>query len=43
MAASGYHGAAMKSINGRSRAGPEIRFRADAPSFGVCQQNTGDV
>jgi hypothetical protein len=31
MAASGYHGAAMKSI------------RAEAPSFGVCQQNTGDV
>jgi hypothetical protein len=43
MAASGYHGAAMKSINGRSVSGRGIRSKANAPSIAVCQQNTGDV
>jgi hypothetical protein len=43
MAASGYHGAARKSINRRSRAGAEIRSQAQAASLAVCQQNSGDV
>jgi hypothetical protein len=39
MVASGYHGAAIKSINGsRERAA-----NSHAPAIAVCQQNTGDV
>ena len=39
MAASGYHGAAIKSING----GRERAANSHAPAIAVCQQNTGDV
>jgi hypothetical protein len=40
MAASGYHGAARKSNNGRSRARADPFERR---AVAVCQQNAGDV
>jgi hypothetical protein len=39
MAASGYHGAATKSIKG----GRKRTANSHAPALAICQQNTGDV